>query len=61
MLRASARRRLPYDGLPRASVTLVRGCELVADDAVAAGVAELLVDGYVMLIQARASYVSQRN
>ena len=61
MLRASARRRLPYDGLPRASATLVRGCELVADDAVAAGVAELLVDGYVMLIQARASYVSQRN
>jgi hypothetical protein len=55
------RRRPPYDGLPRASATLARGCDLVADDSVAAGVAELLVDGYLMLIQARASYVSQRN
>jgi hypothetical protein len=36
--------------------------ELVADDPVAAaGVAELLVDAYVMTVQARASYISRRN
>ena len=56
------RRRLPFDGLPRGSATLIRGCELVADDPVAAaGVAELLVDAYVVTVQARASYISRRN
>lgn len=55
------RRRLPFDGLPRASAMLVRGCDLVADDDVAAGVAELLLDAYVLMHQGRASYISQRN
>ena len=63
-VRAQARRlgrRLPFDGLPRASATLARGCELVADDAAAGGVAALLLDAYAILLESRASYVSQRN
>jgi hypothetical protein len=55
------RRRLPYDGLPRASATLARGCAIVADTAVAAGVAELLIDAYVITLRGRASYISRRN
>jgi hypothetical protein len=63
-LRAQARRlrrRLPYDGLPRASETLTRGCDLVTDDDAAAGVAELLLESYELMLEIRASYVSQRN
>lgn len=55
------RRRLPFDGLPRASATLVRGCELVVDDAAATGVAALLLDAYVVMLESHGSYVSQRN
>jgi len=55
------RRRLPFEGLPRASATLVRGCELVADDAAAAGVAALLLEAYVVMLESHAGYISQRN
>jgi len=56
------RRRLPFDGLPRASATLVRGCELVAHDAAAAaGVAELLLEAYDVMLRSRANYIAQRN
>jgi hypothetical protein len=54
-------RRLPLDGLPRSSATLARGCELVAVAAVAAGVAELLLDGYEMMFQARADRIGRAN
>jgi hypothetical protein len=63
-VRAQARRlrlRLPFDGLPRASATLARGCDLVADDAAATGVAALLLEAYGVALERRASYVSQRN
>ena len=56
------RRRLPFEGLPRASATLLSGCDLVAaDDAAAAGVAELLLEAYALMLEHRASYISQRN
>jgi len=55
-------RRLPFDGLPRASSILHAGCELVAaDDEVAAGVAELLLEGYGIMLARRASYISSWN
>jgi SEC-C motif len=62
--RAQARRLgswLPVEGLPRASGTLLRGCESVADDEIARGVTELLFDKYTLLVQSRATYVSLRN
>jgi hypothetical protein len=55
------RRRLPFDGLPRASATLGHGCDLVADDAVAAGVARLLFEAYIITVERRISFVSQSN
>jgi hypothetical protein len=56
------RRRLPFDGLPRASETLLSGCDLVAtDDVAAAGVAGLLLEAYGIMLEHRASYISQRN
>jgi hypothetical protein len=55
------RRRLPFDGLPRASATLVHGCDLVADDDAAAGVARLLLEAYRLTLERRISYVSQAN
>jgi hypothetical protein len=63
-LRGQARRlqrRLPFDGLPRASATLTRGCELIADEEFAAGVTGLLLEAYGVLVKVRGSYVSQRN
>lgn len=62
--RAQARRlarRLPFDGLPRASATLLEGCDLVADDHVARKVAGLLFDKYGLLARVRSDYVSLRN
>lgn len=55
------RGRLPFAGLPRASATLMSGCRLVADDAAAAGVAALLLEAYGVMLEGRASYISQRN
>jgi hypothetical protein len=56
------RRRLPFEGLPRASATLRSGCDLVAaDEAAAMGVADLLLEGYGVMLERRASYISQRN
>jgi hypothetical protein len=56
------RRRLPFDGLPRASETLLSGCDLVATDgAAAAAVAGLLLDAYGIMIEQQASYISRRN
>ena len=43
------RRRLPFEGLPRASATLAQGCVLVGDDDAAAGVVALLFDAYRIL------------
>jgi hypothetical protein len=64
-VRAQAKRlhrRLPFDGLPRASATLERGCELVAGNAVAAaGVAALLLEVYAAMHRPQAGYVSSRN
>jgi hypothetical protein len=63
-VRAQVRRlrsRLPFDGLPRASATLERGCALVADDALATDVAELLLEVYRATLECRACYISQRN
>jgi hypothetical protein len=59
---ARLRRRLPFQGLPRASATLIRGCELVdTNDDLAAGVAELLVDSYIVMFQARTARIGRRN
>jgi hypothetical protein len=54
--------RLPFEGLPRASATLRAGCDLVAaDDRAAIAVAELLLEAYGIMLERRASYISQRN
>ena len=56
--RAQARRLaawLPVEGLPQASTTLLRGCELLADDKVAHEITGLLLDKYSLLLQGRAS------
>ncbi len=55
------RRRLPFEGLPHASATLLHGCDLVADDDAAAAVAALLLEAYGLMLERRASYISQRN
>jgi hypothetical protein len=55
------RRRLPFDGLPRASATLGHGCDLVADEHAAACVARLLLEAYVLTVERRISNVSQSN
>jgi hypothetical protein len=55
------RRRFPYDGLPRASATLLRGCDLVGADAPAAGVAGLLLEAYGIILERRNSYISRMN
>jgi hypothetical protein len=54
------RRRLPLPELPRASATLIRGCD-VADDDHASGLAALLFDAYCVLASGRASYIGSRN
>jgi hypothetical protein len=55
-------RRLPFEGLPRASATLRSGCDLIAaDEEAARGVAELIVETYGIMLERRASYISQRN
>jgi hypothetical protein len=55
-------RRLPFDGLPCASSILYSGCDLVAaDDGAAAAVADMLLDGYGIMLARRASYISSRN
>jgi hypothetical protein len=55
-------RRLPFAGLPRASSTLLSGCDLVAaDEDAAAAVAGLLLEAYGIMLERRASYISQRN
>lgn len=59
---ARLRRRLPFEGLPRASATLARGYELVAqDDEAAAAVAALLLEAYAVMLEARSRSIGQRN
>jgi hypothetical protein len=55
------RRRLPYEGLSRASATLGHGCELASDEAAARALAGLLLEAYALSLERRASYISLRN
>lgn len=55
------RRRLPYEGLSRASATLRHGCELTSDEATASALAGLLLEAYALLLERRASYIGLRN
>jgi len=54
-------RRLPIDGLPRASATLLEGCRLMVDESLVCRLAELLLTSYELQMGRPASYIRSGN